>query len=185
MPGNGRDGPIDHLTQLDEIMAGPILDRLKSIDKKVGGSGSGGAAGSYEPEPRVRRTIDLSAQLAPFRNEPGEDQIEHDGGRTAEAPFDGWITSFICGWPEGAEQNTGIGLRHDPEDTVYFPSGQDNFAAFNDFNNAFEVVIPVEKGEEFRADFLNKNSTPMPVNALIEFSKAYSHEEVNVEGRTV
>lgn len=171
-----NDKLLDRLTDMDEILVHDILPEVQDINDGINSLHQlegGGVTTLREAVPREKDTKDLSKKL-----DPGE-----DASRVGKVPFDGWVTGFICGWPDGAAQNAGIGLYHNSEGTKFFPEGEDDYAAFNDWNHRFPVTFPVEKGEELEVKFKNENTSEMPLNALVVFHRAFPDEEVDIEGR--
>lgn len=174
--GHPDEAILDRLTDMDEILVHDVIPELQDINDGIGDLHQlegGGVTTLREARPRNKKVTDLSKLLEP----------EEEASRVAKVPFDGWVVGFICGWPDGAAQNAGIGLYHHSEGTKFFPEGDDDFAAFNDFNHQFDVTFPVEKDEELEVRFNNTNTAQMPLNALIVFHRAFPDETVDVDSR--
>lgn len=169
-------GILDAFSRVDEYIRGDadsLLSGIKEDTHQLATSEMVQDGVLREGRPRIKRVDDLSLQL----------DAESEDSRVSTVPFDGWVTGFTCGWPNGADQNAGISLRHNEEGTKFFPYGDDEFAAFDGYNNTFPVTFPVEKGEKLKVVFNNTNNTAMPLNALINYARKFPEEELQLQSR--
>lgn len=78
-------------------------------------------------------------------------------------PFDGEVIRIIAGWPDGAANLAGIGLKHrsvDDEllDELFPFNEEDSFIAANDFTSSFNAGFDVESGQVLVGEFINNDT---------------------------
>jgi hypothetical protein len=165
MPPNGDESFLDSITSIDNRIA-DVREEVTEIRRVAQDSvdvaspiGNKGSAPIERGVPRRKRSIDLTANV-PSRGT----QTEKEG-----MPFDGFVNGIIAGWPDGADLKVGVKVINNRDGNVYFPTGDDDFAAYNNFTNMFPVSFPIQKDEEIAAKFKsNKSINDVPVNVTLQ-----------------
>lgn len=147
--GHMGDPLHDRLTDVDEVLENQVvptqqsmLDELRSIREAVGGGPTPGEAG-------LAIQIDFSNEVATNTTTDNPVSI------TREVPFDGRITTFFTGWPDGTQNGAGIALLRNEGERLFPRNPEDQFVAFNDVAHPFDLRAPVSKGETLEAQFTN------------------------------
>ncbi|MFB6215376.1 MAG: hypothetical protein ABEJ72_00160, partial [Candidatus Aenigmatarchaeota archaeon] len=77
-------------------------------------------------------------------------------------------------WPDGADLFVGVRIVKNGQQM--YPTGDDDYAAFNDFTHEFGVSFPIESGDEIVAEFENNKDSDVPINVSLESEKKFSFE---------
>lgn len=145
---------FDRLTHLDEIAENDIVPLLEGIYSRLGG------------ESRAY-TLDLSSDVQ-ADVVPPEEQTE-----TREIPFDGWITSFVVGWPDGAGHGVAVQLRFNEGQRLFPRDSDTEYTSANDFTHRFPLRTPVRAGEDITAGYINTHEAySFPMTALVTVEEA-------------
>lgn len=155
----------------DSISARGILDRFTSIDNLVRETNESlrqitqtnlamvealeefsGIELEVGTRSKSEYPYDMS-EVVPSATERSDPQIE-----TFSVPKDSTLVRVIIGWPDGAQQAVGAGVRT-PDDARLVPRGpgQRDYLAFNDKVLTFDVNEPVHKSEELKVRFINND----------------------------
>lgn len=89
---------------------------------------------------------------------PAGTPIEEPVEIERDVPKDGWITSIIVGWPDGADNLVGVGVGTETGETIFPRNKQDSYVAANDFTQPFDVRMEVSKDDTLVAKYVNNDS---------------------------
>lgn len=141
------DGPIDQFTEVDErlesiqtTIGNEIAPTLDAIANGVGG----GESRSFQLE--FSEEIEAGTTSA--------DPVEV----VREIPFDGRVTTFFCGWPDGTQNTAGIRLERNEGEGLFPRNKGDQFVALNDVSHPFDLRVPVAEGEDLVVKFTNADT---------------------------
>lgn len=125
--------------------------------------GSGGGDG-YEA--RVHEDV-MPLDSPPCREFPLEFSTNVPSGTTLdspvttsrEAPYDGFVTELMVGFPPGAGGAVGLQFRNAAGE-VFFPyNEEDHYVAQDDIQHPYSVCFPVRDGETLVAEFVNTDTS--------------------------
>lgn len=162
-----EDGLIDGFTSID--------DRLKSIHttlKQIADSDKESTEvkrkDGVTPLPRKKESVDFTTA------------IQGNSTKTVvnTMPFTGFVDGIVGGWVDGADLSVGFKVQDNEGGTVYFPSGDAEFAAFNDFTYEFPVSFPIQKDQEIAVTYKNNKSATIPINGVVNAYKKLPNESV-------
>lgn len=147
----------EHLERNNKVLDDVLLALQEVID--IGGEGLPAAEGEGGGGiPRKKESIDLTAKVP-----------SNDGAKDKETmPFDGFVNGIIGGWPDGSDLSVGARVVNDETGTVYLPSGDDEYASYNDFTTVFPVSFAVEEGDVIASEYKNNKSHPVPINITLQ-----------------
>lgn len=119
--------------------------------------------------PRESRAIGMSAAVD--ANADTEDVSE-------DMPYDGFVDGIIAGWPDGADQLVGVQLVDARSGEKLFPVGDENYLAYNDFSNEFDVTFEVEKGQELIAKYKSLKGVEVTINFVLIVKRRHEGENI-------
>lgn len=152
------------------------IDRWTSIDEKLGGlndiAEEAVAVLTQDIVPAVTDGNRNQYHLE-FSTEVPADTVDEPLAVERTVPFDGHITMFYVGWPDGAQNGAGIGLARNEGERLFPRNQEDKFVAFNDVSYDFGLRAPVEHGEDLIVEFTNADTNESHfLNAVVEIQEA-------------
>ena len=88
----------------------------------------------------------------------GEDADPVTDNEVREMPFDGLVTKAYVDIPDGVHSRAGFAVWHKSRKDRYFPyNEEDDWAAFNDVQNWWDVTFVAEEGDELEVRYINED----------------------------
>lgn len=165
------DGALDRFTQLDEL-----VERLNSTVDDLNQNVSG-LVGALNDQ----TALDVDVTQSPPAERPynfttlieADTPTNDPKTEVWSIPHDGTVTKVIIGFPDGAQQAAGVGVRGTDGEALIpaGPSGS-KFIALNDKTLTFNVDDTVAKEDEYTFRFANSDpDTPHVVNVIPVLSR--------------
>lgn len=156
---------LDAFTSIDERLVS-MHKTLREIADQDSQSTKVKRDDGVTPIPRKKESIDYTVALS-----PGETK-----SAVRTMPFSGFADGFVGGWVDGSDLSVGVKLFDNNGGSVYFPPGQAEYAAYNDFTYEFPVSFPIEKDQEIAVEFVNNKNVTIPVNGALNTYKKLPSE---------
>jgi len=141
---------LDRITNIDNILNDSlsvlrsIRDGVQDIDPRIVAEN----VSVRGDVPRTAFQLEMSKSVPPASS---EDVIR-------DVPFDGWVKTYVVGFPDGADQAVGVRLADGETGNKWFPRNpEDQYFAANNFTYPFDLVFPVEEGDKLKTQYLNND----------------------------
>lgn len=89
---------------------------------------------------------------------PADTPLENPIEVERDVPQDGWITSIIVGWPDGADNRVGVGVGTETGENLFPRNKEDQFIAANSFTSPFDVRVEVSEDDTLVARYMNHDT---------------------------
>lgn len=89
---------------------------------------------------------------------PDTGEVDVTGEEVREMPYDGVVSQIYLDIPAGVRSKAGFRIIDSSRGVRKFPYNEETeYASFDDVSGFWPVSFPLEKGDEIKAEFINKN----------------------------